>query len=301
MMDPITNTSELDVLFDLFNEDFSDDMDDSHDSLNGESDNTDDTSSESSGSSGHSSSTCTSHSPPFQQICTHYAAPPPAVVFASNPLSSFTSETTHSSNKRTRTEDKLLRNRESANKSRLKRKNEKSQLEATVTSLTEQVRTLEMQNTALLTDNTTLSQHNFFLQGLLKKQQLEHEAAAPFPSHKTTEARVSSQSQMSALSGISVLCVVFSVSFFNEWLPSSLSSAEDSSWGMTGSSAGRVLPSVDDDDYSYSSSSVLSHPSSHPRVVALHYLLILSSMFLYYFYIQYDQAVQKKSTRLLPS
>lgn len=301
MMEPVTSAPDLDVLFDLFSEDFADDMDTreitqspSVESDNAD-DNTDDTSSESSGSSGHSS---LSQSPPFQQISTYFPSPP-SVAFAPNPLSSFTTETTGNSNKRSKTEDKLLRNRQSANKSRLKRKNEKAELEETVASLREQVRNLEMQNTALLTDNTTLTQHNFFLQGLLKKQQLENEAKSSSP----VKTAPSSQNHMSALSGISMLCVVFSVSFFNEWLPSSLQSGgagDEDNWA-TGSSSGRVLLSVDDDAPSHSSLLFAGpHHPSNPHV-ALHYLLILCSMCLYYFYIQYDNAVQKKSTRLLPS
>ena len=298
MMQPITNTTEdLDMLFELFSEDLSDDIDNK--SLSGESENTydndttDDTSSESSGSSGHS------QSPSFQQLSSYYPSPP-SVVFAPNPLSCFTAETTQHSNKRTKTEEKLIRNRESANKSRLKRKNEKVQLEETVAALREKVRSLEMENNALLTDNTTLSQHNFFLQGLLKKQQQQPSEDPPV-SPLAKEA--SSQSHMSALSGISMLCVVFSVSFFNEWLPSSLQSAVagsdgQDSWSTAGGSSGRVLLSVEDEyDYDYLS----LDPSSHHANVSLRYVLIVSSLYLYYFYVQYNSALHKKSSRLLPS
>jgi hypothetical protein len=304
---------ELDMLFDLFNEDFCEEMERGvSDSVYD--DNGDDTSSESSGSSGRSSltstsasvyslSTTTPHS--TKHISTYYPSPP-TVMFAPNPLSSFVSaedgggadDSCNSSKKRTKTEEKLMRNRESANKSRLKRKHEKLQLEETVAELREKVRTLEMENNALLTDNTTLSQHNFFLQSMLKKQQdgggdsscLKSESAA-------------SQSQMSALSGISMLCVVFSISFFNDWLPSSLQGPADNAdddWRLAESSTGRVLLSADDDDYSGGAYVSLLDGPQQP-LVAVHYVIIVSAMFAYYCYIQRSKAAEKKSNRLLPS
>lgn len=303
MIQPVTEpSSDLDLLFNLFEEDFSGHANEcsgssSASSLSDETENADETSSESSGSSGHSS--------PSSQVSTYYPSPP-SVVFAPNPLSCFSttamdSKHTTSSNKRTKTEDKLIRNRASANKSRLKRKNEKSQLEETVATLREKVRTLEMENNALLTDNTTLSQHNFFLQGLLQKQQAEKPIATAVPETKAVSSSPS-QSHMSALSGLSMLCVVFSVSFFNDWLPVSLQvGGSDSANGaqerwstvaQTGSS-GRVLLSVDDDDFS--GRNIVSDGTS------LHYVLIVSSMLLYYFYVQYNNAVHKKTSRVLPS
>lgn len=311
-METMTTTEpDLDMLFDLFNEDFCDD-DEVFDWQRGEGDsdntddNTDETSSESSGSSGRSGhSSPTSSSPPFRHISNSaYYPSPSSVVFASN-QSSFTncpgstscSSGESSCNKRTKIEDKLMRNRESANKSRLKRKNEKFELEDTVAALREQVRTLEMENNALLTDNTTLSQHNFFLQSMLKKQQESGD--------RLKDTTVSPKSHMSALSGISMLCVVFSISFFNDWLPSSLQSSGQESWHRVESSSGRVLLSVSDDDlmgrarhFSLADSSFTPGP---PRgAEALHYVLILASMFLYYFYIQRSRSADK-SARLLPS
>lgn len=308
MQEDIENTPELEMLFELFNEDFSEDVvrQDTSESPSGE-DIGDDTSSESSGSSGRSSITSTSLTSP-QHMPTYYPCPP-AVVFAANPFSSFDDEVPMpcgNSNKRIKTEDnlmrngrtsyedKLMRNRESANKSRLKRKNEKLQLEETVATLQERVRTLEMENTALLTDNTTLSQHNFFLQSMLKKQQEDSSSVIK------TEA-MSRPSHMSALSGISVLCVVFSISFFNEWLPSSLQAPAESredNYGF-GDSAGRVLLSVDDDDYS-SSSYVFMDRSQQPQV-ALHYMLLMGAMFVYYLYVQRCKAAEKQHSRILPS
>jgi hypothetical protein len=288
MMEAVESAPDsLEVLFELFNEDLQElaGSGGEEDSLSVE-DTGDDTSSESSGSSGLSSQSGSR----FPQLSSYYPSPP-EVSFAPNPLSSFTSEVTGTSNKRTKTEEKLIRNRESANKSRLKRKNEKFQLEETVATLREQVRTLEMENNALLTDNTTLSQHNFFLQELLKKQKLENDSSC----NAMTPA---SKSHMPALGGISMLCVVFSVSLFKDWFPSLQDvgmGSESNGWDV---SSGRVLLSVDDDDYRAGVS--LSDPSDSTKV-ALHYVLILSSMFLYYFFIQYDNVVQKKSTCILPS
>ena len=304
MMEPIVNIKQeadsLEVLFDLFNDDICQDILENENGEYhnmGDNDNGDETSSESSGSSGLSSSNSTSTSPPFQQISTYYpSSAPPTVTFSPNPLSSFTSEVTQTSNKRTKTEDKLIRNRMSANKSRLKRKHEKIELEETVATLRERVRTLEMENNALLTDNTTLSQHNYFLQELLKKQQFDSEANR----EAQAPAKQPSHSHVSAISGISVLCVVFSVSFFSEWLPSSLLGASDTdnSWSVA-SSSGRVLLSVDDDEFS--GGTELISLNTNQKGITFQYLLILTSLLFYYFYVQYENTMQKKLSNILPS
>lgn len=304
MMEATTiNAPDLDVLFDLFNEDFCEDPFDH--SLSGEiesdnaDDNTDETSSESSGSSGRSSNSSHISSSPFQHISTYYPS-------FSTCNTSENSGDNSSSNKRTKVEDKLKRNRESANKSRLKRKNEKFELEDTVAALRERVRTLEMENNALLTDNTTLSQHNFFLQSMLKNQKESSGAVQ--------EKTPSSQSHMSALSGISMLCVVFSISFFNEWLPSSMQSSAGSGedpWNPAESSTGRVLLSVAQDDilgsarhFSLSDTSyAFVQPPRGADAWHLHYVLILTSvMCFYYFYVQQRRChADKKSNCILPS
>jgi hypothetical protein len=292
-MEPLSfdRQDSFDVLFDLFGEDdlCQDDIGVTVEEI----DNGDETSSESSGSSGGSGSSSASTSPPFEQLSTYYPSPiPPKVSFASNPHSSFKSEVTETSNKRTKTEEKLMRNRLSANKSRLKRKNERLELEETVATLRERVRVLEMENAVLLTDNTTLTQNNYFLQELLKKHQsdeVNREAHAP-------SKHISSRNQMSAISGISVLCVVFSVSFFSDWLPNSLMGTDDeNSWNVA-SSSGRVLLSLDDDE-GYVSLATTPKQSS----ITFQYLLILTGMFLYYFYIQYEASIKKKSANILPS
>lgn len=285
-MQSMNNTEDLDVLFELFKDDFSND--DVHESLS----ESDETSSESSGSTGHS--TGSSGSPPLSHISTYFPAPS-TVVFAPNPLGSTGNHDTDCgdpSSKRSKTEEKLLRNRQSANKSRLKRKHEKMQLEDTVAELRERVRVLEMENNALLTDNTTLSQHNFFLQSMLKKQQEESSGV---------QALTSSHNGMSAIGGISMLCIVFSVSFFNDWLPSSLQGLTDgnkdgSGWSVEQSS-GRVLLGMGDE---LNSDYISLVDSSHTRAM-FHYALLLGSMFIYYVYHQYSDTLQKKSTRILPS
>jgi hypothetical protein len=297
-MESLTNqeVDSFDVLFELFdNDEITNDIM-CNEILIDDIDNGDETSSESSGSSGHSSSTSTS--PPFQQLTTYYPTPP-KVEFGVNQLSRIDdNDVNETSNKRSKTEEKLIRNRLSANKSRLKRKNERLELEETVANLRERVRVLEMENNALLTDNTTLTQHNFFLQELLKKHQLDsdanREAQAPPKS-------VTSRNHMSAISGISVLCVVFSVSFFSDWLPASLMGSDgEDSWNVA-SSSGRVLLSVDDDDYSTTGSFVSLASAPSQSSITMQYILILTSMFLYYFYIQYESAMQKKSSNILPS
>lgn len=69
--------------------------------------------------------------------------------------------------KRSKHEEKLIRNRESANKSRLKKKQEKMNLEATISSLREQLQQVERENAALRAEKASLTDHNTFLRGLL--------------------------------------------------------------------------------------------------------------------------------------
>jgi hypothetical protein len=300
MEESVVTAPDLDVLFELFNDDISGDVEKEMMESLSETDNIDDTSSESSGSTGHSGhSTGSSSSPPFSQIST-YCPAPSSVVFAPNPLSSFSTnndaDCAAPSKKRSKTEEKLIRNRESANKSRLKRKHEKAQLEETVAELRERVRVLEMENNALLTDNTTLSQHNFFLQGMLKKQQ---EGSKPQEGSSCEQSLSTSNSHISAIGGISMLCVVFSVSCLNNYLPSSwqgITSGDNSEyWDNESSSlSGRVLLAVDDDV------SNIALETGHTRHM-FQYALLLGAMFLYYLYHQYNDAFQKKSSRVLPS
>jgi len=75
--------------------------------------------------------------------------------------------------KRSKHEEKLIRNRESANKSRLKKKQEKMNLEATISSLREQLQQVERENAALRAEKASLTDHNTFLRGLLTNMKNE--------------------------------------------------------------------------------------------------------------------------------
>jgi len=282
---------DLDELFEIFiEENFSDDLFDNNNEM--ENDITDDDVSESSGSS--SSASSSSNQPslfrPYNAQNTAIQQINPSFVFGSGTATApdlsykrnLEGEVSESSSiKRSKTEDKLIRNRQSANKSRLKRKNEKLHLEETVTVLREKIRVLEIENNALLTDNNTLSQNNFFLQSLLKRQQQEG-STLPAPSCGHTGGRVST------LSGLSVLCVVFSVSFFSDWLPSSFVVRE-----AERTSSGRVLLSVGDLDLDPESSLSTYHTS--PTHLTLQHTLLLCSLVACFLYAQYGHSTRMKT------
>ena len=148
-----------------------------------------------------------------------------------------------------------------------------------------------MENTALLTDNKTLSQNNFFLQGLLKQQQNQDKGGL-------------SVNSMSALSGVSMFCVVFSVSFFNDFLPSSFfqgfersGSSISPSQAPLHSFSGRVLSAISDEE---SYDGLISLGGANHSNVACQYMLLACLVLVYFFYVQYNTSVQKKSKCILP-
>lgn len=290
MMESVPAPVDYDVLFEIFDENFPDgivnDDDNATESMS-DIDSNDETSSESSGNSGHS--TGSSCSPPFSNFTFNSTTGSKrSKLEEHNQSQAFDIKLASDaecapSKKRSKAEEKLIRNRESANKSRLKRKHERVQLENTVKELKERVRVLEMENNALLTDNTTLSQQNCFLQDLLKKQ--KNEASA--------EISRTSSTHMSAIGGISVLCVVFSVSFFSELIPASWSgfsdSKGDSYWNDNGS--GRVLQGIDDEvGYGKNQSNIM-----------FHYALLFGAMFTYYCCHQYNGIMMKERKDILPA
>jgi hypothetical protein len=146
------------------------------------------------------------------------------------------------SNKRVRKEmdeDRLIKNRESANRSRLKRKNEKAEMEDAITEYKNRIRTLELENTALMTDNASLHNQNMYLRTLLTEREMDLK--------KKTAAATTAPGLNGAVSGITVLCLVCMCTVFNDWLPPALRIAQ--SIGSTSSShrpSGRVLLSMQD-------------------------------------------------------
>jgi hypothetical protein len=84
-------------------------------------------------------------------------------------LSNFSTKPVYeeSCSKKTRREDRLVKNREAANKSRMKRKNQLTDMEITIKNLTEQNLNLQQSNAALRAENIILNDQNNFLKGLL--------------------------------------------------------------------------------------------------------------------------------------
>jgi len=122
-----------------------------------------------------------------------------------------------------------MKNRESANKSRVKRKNEKMTLEQTVAELTAKVQQLQQENDALQADNCFLSNQNSELKTELAKYQ---------------------NPKVAGFSSMSVFCIVFAFSFvfgFNDYNP--LPSLIHSSHFDNTKNSGRILLATDDQEF----------------------------------------------------
>lgn len=132
--------------------------------------------------------------------------------------------------KRCKREVKLLKNRESANKSRAKKRKERQLLECSMIGVKARVKDLEQENAALLADNSFLHSEN----AKLRKELMElKEGASKYNQN---------ESDSHSVTGVSVLCLVFTCSFFGNFPPVNN--------GITIESAkvpGRVLMSLEDD------------------------------------------------------
>lgn len=204
---------------------------------------------------------------------------------------------TQQSNKRVKREtgdDRLMKNREAANRSRIKRKNEKLEMEDTIAELKERVKTLELENTALLADNTSLHNQNLYLKSLLSNCEVTKKPMNHFNG---------------AVSGVTVLCLVCMCTIFNDWLPpilsinSPTSSSSSSSASSSYRPSGRVLLSMHDIP------SIHMPPSSAPYTHGIEsspqsYLkmgLLLLIVIAYFGYLKYVQKSQlQKNGWILP-
>lgn len=224
----MTDIAFTDDLLELFADDnFGDDFDSQVQDMSGGSSSDGDTSSESITSRArYSPQIQFSFNDSNEKKCDHVAPSrnlllprvvPPPYQFANgglkishydNPLltSNESIENTHDS-KRMKRDDRLIKNRESANKSRMKRKNEKLEMEETIALLRARIKDLELENTALVTDNTSLTSQNLFLRSLLTDRERDL-------------ARKQDDSFRGSVSGVAILCVVCACSFANEWIPS---------------------------------------------------------------------------------
>jgi hypothetical protein len=227
-------------------------------------------------SSHYSSPTSSLTTPAFPAMMPCYDFNSSQLYLHQNPTAPLLSK----SNKRVRKEmdeDRLIKNRESANRSRLKRKNEKTEMEEAISEYKNRIRTLELENTALMTDNASLHNQNMYLRTLLSERETDSKK-------KTTPAL------NGAVSGITVLCLVCMCTVFNDWLPPALRIAQSlgSSSASSHRPSGRVLLSMQDIPSVHMTSpysdAIESSPQSYFRMG-----LLLVAVLCYFGYLRFVQ------------
>ena len=142
--------------------------------------------------------------------------------------------------KRAKREERLAKNRESANKSRLKRKIEMEHMESLLQTLRNENSSLKQDNAALRAENSILSDQVQFLRGLWSER---------------VNSLTCSKSDSQNMHGVAVLGIVCTFSIFGStFLPSSLSgyivgagSGNGPGGGAISTRSGRVLMSFDSD------------------------------------------------------
>jgi len=168
-------------------------------------------------------------------------------------------------NKRMKIESRLIKNRESANKSRIKRKMEKINMEQSLSELQKRVIQLEQENSALMADNAALSCENSKL-----KQQLRE------------------KDNNGSMLGMSVFCVVCAFSFVFGTSTNDVFPTESRK-----NTSGRVLLSFDEDVHRFRSPFGAESNLGYSLMISL---AILAVGFVVYF------AVSRKSRQaILPS
>eukprot|EP01041_Mallomonas_annulata_P009689 gene9689-20143_t len=136
---------------------------------------------------------------------------------------------THTS-KRIKREERLVKNREAANKSRTKRKNQLTDMEEAVKQLNQKNVDLQQQCAALRAENMVLVEQNNFLKNLISDRGSSHQLSSNRPS----------------LSGVACLGVVFMTTFFGDKLLSVFTPSLVQTNRYNGvRSSGRVLLSID--------------------------------------------------------
>lgn len=231
------------------------------------------------GETSSSGSSVISNSPPVSMRMSTLPAMMPCYDLDSNQLFLHTSVPLLSkSNKRMKRdvdEDRLIKNRESANRSRMKRKNEKLEMEETIGELKSRIRTLELENTALVTDNASLHNQNLYLRSLLSEREVDLKKKST-PSFNGT------------VSGMTVLCLVCVCTVFNEWLPPALRVMQSNGDSSPHRPSGRVLLSMHDTPSIHMTSpysdAIESSPQSYLRMGLL--CLVVLCYFGYHQYLQ---------------
>jgi hypothetical protein len=179
---------------------------------------------------------------------------------------------------------RLEKNRESATKCRLKKKNELNTLTSKISTLVKTISQLTQENSALRADNASLTDHNKFLRGLISSQPelpLHHIAKAP---------RSESQQAAGAASGIAILGIFGAFTMF---------SSRGFLSGEAGGGVGRVL------EIENPLQDLMQQQSGsqfHVFVVGVFVCLILYAVVSYYGFQQPSMMLgEKKKASLLPS
>lgn len=153
--------------------------------------------------------------------------------------------------KRQRKEIRLMKNREAANRSRIKKKYAMDALEAQVEELNQHLSSLQQELAASRAECNALREQNDFLKTLVRTP-----GAEPMntPAASQFYAQSSSRATTGVSSGVMVLAIVCAFTFASDWFmfssPNSPGSAGATS-GHTGSTSmrgGRVLLSMDENE-----------------------------------------------------
>lgn len=133
--------------------------------------------------------------------------------------------------KRFKSETRLMKNRESANKSRIKKKIEKSTMEQTVLEYKQVIQQLEQENSALMADNSSLMSQNAHLRSLLNEKE---------------KNITNNDKNHTPVTGVAAFCIVFFFSFFQESFSTLSSFGFGKIHTRSSVSTGRVLLSLED-------------------------------------------------------
>ena len=158
-------------------------------------------------------------------------------------------------NKRFKQEDRLIKNREAANKSRMKRKTQMSEMEIKIKVLSDENISLQTDNAALRAENSVLLEQNNFLKSLLSEK---------FGNSPNSPLEEVVPTFRPNISGVAVLCVVCAVSFWGDSVfPSFFSHQENTNTAAT-VHHGRVLMSIRDDPaYQYVNPTISNYDATN--------------------------------------
>ncbi|OQR88257.1 hypothetical protein ACHHYP_07010 [Achlya hypogyna] len=154
------------------------------------------------------------------------------------------SDPTATTTKRTKHEIRLMKNRESANKSRLRKKNQINVLASDVQALTDERNALKTEVAALRAENQSLRDQNQFLRGLVSSgTNTNVQAAVASMEEATTPAEQYNSKKLAAPVAGFVLCAfVFGMTIFSDPYATSTVAAQRRSMRVVHGSVGPKSP-----------------------------------------------------------